>query len=298
MKKITYGFIGLGHMGSRMARRLLNNKETLLLYDLSAKAVTELVKSGANAADSMKAVVDGSDVIFLSLPEPSTVRTVADEISAAVAAGGRVNYVVDFSTIGPKTAIYASTVLKEHHITYIEAPVSGGVAGAENGTLAVMVSCPKKIFDHLEKVLAIFGNVFHVGEGYGQAQTLKLANNMLSVCAVVATGEALAMGAKAGLSPTRMLEVINKSSGRNTATEAKYPKAVVTRTFDYGFSTGLAYKDVRLCVDESEGLGVPMMVGAIVREILAITNSCYGPGSDFTTAARVIEQWSGVEIKG
>lgn len=198
-------------------------------------------------------------------------------------------YIVDFSTIGPKTAVAASDVLKEHEITYIEAPVSGGTIGAADGTLALMVSCPRQDFDKLEETLKVFGNVFHVGEGYGQAQTLKLANNMLSVCAVVATGEALAMGAKAGISATKMLEVINKSSGRNTATETKYPRAVVPRTFDFGFSTMLAYKDVRLCVDESEGLGVPMMIGATVREMMAITNSCYGPDSDLTCVAKVIE---------
>lgn len=298
MGNTTYGFIGLGHMGSPMARRVLEDKRPLMVHDVSPDAAARIAQEGAVAAPSLRAVVEGADVIFLSLPEPSTVQAVAREIGAAATADSRARYVVDFSTIGPKAAVEVAAVLREHQIIYVEAPVSGGPKGAANGTLAVMVSCASQAFEEVGKSLEIFGTVFHVGEGYGQAQTLKLANNMLSVCAVVATAEALSMGVKAGLSPTRMLEVINKSSGRNTATEAKYPRAVVTRTFDYGFSTRLAYKDVRLCVDESEGLGVPMIIGAAVRQIMAITNSSYGPDSDFTTAARVVEQWSGVEIKG
>lgn len=297
MEKFTYGFAGLGHMGSRMAKRLVDDGQSLLVFDPSPAAVATVTAIGAQAADSLARLVEGADVIFLSLPEPATVQSVAEAISSAANDRSRARYVVDFSTIGPKTAIRVASTLKERGITYIEAPVSGGPKGAANGTLAVMVACLKSDFEHMEEPLKLFGNVFHVGEGYGQAQTLKLANNMLSVCAVVATAEALAMGVKAGLSPTKMLEVINKSSGRNTATEAKYPRAVVPRTFDYGFSTRLAYKDVRLCVDESEALGVPMMIGATVREMMAITNSCYGADSDFTYAAKVVEQWSGVEIK-
>jgi 3-hydroxyisobutyrate dehydrogenase len=106
------------------------------------------------------------------------------------------------------------------------------------------------------------------------------------------------MAAKAGLDPKIMLDIINAGSGRNSATQDKFPRSVLPRTFDFGFATGLSYKDVRLCVDEAEALGVPMVVGAAVREILAITNSKYGPASDFTSIARVIEDWAGVEIKG
>jgi 3-hydroxyisobutyrate dehydrogenase-like beta-hydroxyacid dehydrogenase len=191
-----------------------------------------------------------------------------------------------------------SRALAERGVDWIDAPVSGGIAGATNGTLAVMASGPRTAFDEVEALLKVFGKVFFVGEKAGLAQVAKLGNNLLAAAAMVISSEALAMGAKAGLDPKIMLDIINAGSGRNSATQDKFPRSVLPRTFDFGFATGLSYKDVRLCVDEAEALGVPMVVGAAVREMLAITNAKYGPTSDFTCIARVIEEWAGVEIKG
>ena len=106
------------------------------------------------------------------------------------------------------------------------------------------------------------------------------------------------MGVKAGLDPKLMVEVINAGSGRNSATQDKFPRAVLPRTFDFGFATGLSYKDVRLCVDEAEALGVPMVVGSAVRQLLAVTNATFGAESDFTNVVRTVEQWAGVEVRG
>src|SRR5690606_40801077 len=104
--------------------------------------------------------------------------------------------------------------------------------------------------------------------------------------------------AKAGIEPEIMLDIINAGSGRNSATQDKFPKSVLPRTFDFGFATGLSYKDVRLCVDEAEAMGVPMVAGAAVRQMLAVTQAKYGPTSDFTSITRVIEEWAGVEVRG
>ena len=106
------------------------------------------------------------------------------------------------------------------------------------------------------------------------------------------------MGVKAGLDAKVLIDIINAGSGRNSASQDKFPKAILTRTFDFGFATGLSYKDVRLCLEESEALGVPMVAGAAVRQMLAITNAKFGPDSDFTSIAKVVEEWAGVEIKG
>src|SRR5690606_6139014 len=151
--------------------------------------------------------------------------------------------------------------------------------------------------DHCSPYLANFGRVIEVGYEAGLAQTAKLANNMLSSAAVVITSEVMAMGAKAGLDPDVLLEVINAGSGRNTATADKFPRAVLTGGFDYGFATGLAYKDIRLCVDEAETLGVPMIMGSVVRQMLAATNAQYGANSDLTEVARIYEGWADVEIR-
>ena len=129
------------------------------------------------------------------------------------------------------------------------------------------------------------------------AQVAKLGNNLLAAAALVISSEALAMGVKAGLDPAIMIDIINASSGRNSATQDKFPRAILPGTFDFGFATGLSYKDVRLCVDEAEALGVPMVLGAVVRQMLAVTNAKFGPDSDFTSIARVVEEWAGVEIR-
>ena len=112
------------------------------------------------------------------------------------------------------------------------------------------------------------------------------------------TSEAMVMGVKAGLNPKVMLDVLNAGSGRNSASQDKFPKAVLPGTFDFGFATGLSYKDVRLCIDEAEALGVPMVCGAAVRQMLAVTNAMYGADSDFTSICKVVESWAGVEVRG
>jgi 3-hydroxyisobutyrate dehydrogenase len=255
-----------------------------------------LAAKGALAAKSAKEVSDQAEVVCVSLPNPAIVQSVVLG-PGGIIEGRRVKYVVDFSTIGPRAAKSLSAGLREKDISYIEVPVSGGVPGATNGTLAVMVSCLKQDFDHLESFLQNFGKVFHLSEGAGQAQTMKLANNLLAAAALAVSAEAVVMGVKAGIDPQLMLDVINSGTGRNSATLTKFPRAVLPGTFDYGFATGLSYKDVRLCVDEGESLGIPMVVGAAVREMLAVTNATYGGDSDFTSMVRVVEQWAGVEVR-
>ena len=167
--------------------------------------------------------------------------------------------------------------LAERQIGWVDAPVSGGMTGAKAGTLAVMVSCPKKTFTEIEPMMKTFGKLFFAGEKPGMAQTAKLANNLLAATAMVATSEVMAMGVKAGLDPKVLIDIINASSGRNSATQDKFPRAILPRTFDFGFATGLSYKDVRLCVEEAEAMGVPMVVGGAVREMLAITRPASAP---------------------
>jgi 3-hydroxyisobutyrate dehydrogenase-like beta-hydroxyacid dehydrogenase len=186
----------------------------------------------------------------------------------------------------------------ERNIAWVDSPVSGGVAGATKGTLAVMVSCPQATWPAIEPLLKTFGKTFYVGNKPGLAQIAKLANNLLAAAAIVLTSEAVAMGVKAGLDAKVLIDIINAGSGRNSASQDKFPKAILPRTFDFGFATGLSYKDVRLCLEESEALGVPMVAGAAVRQMLAITNAKFGADSDFTSIAKVVEEWAGIEIKG
>jgi len=297
MAQQTFGFIGVGRMGGLMSARLLDAGHQVVIYDVAEEAVAALEKRGARRAASAAAVAGLAETIFLSLPNPEIVqRAVLDH--AGIIEGAKVKRVVDFSTIGPRTADLVAKALAPRNVIYVDAPVSGGLKGAREGTLAVMVSCPKAIYAQLETILKTFGKPFHLGENAGQAQTMKLANNLLAAAAMALTSEAMVMGVKAGLDPKVMLDVLNAGSGRNSASQDKFPKSVLPGTFDFGFATGLSYKDVRLCIDEAEALGVPMVCGAAVRQMLAVTNAMYGPDSDFTSMCKVVESWAGVEVRG
>ncbi|MBI2739603.1 MAG: NAD(P)-dependent oxidoreductase [Rhodospirillales bacterium] len=292
------GFVGVGRMGGPMAGRLLDAGYRLCVYDVSDEATAPLVARGAELAASPAEVASTAETVFISLPTPDVVREVALGGNGGLINGSKVRTVIDLSTTGPGVATEVAGKLAERKIALVDSPVSGGVTGARAGTLAVMVSCPKPAYLKLEPVLKVFGKLFHAGEKPGLAQTAKLANNLLAATAMVATSEAMAMGVKAGLDPKVLIDIINASSGRNSASQDKFPRAILPRTFDFGFATGLSYKDVRLCVEEAEAMGVPMVVGGAVREMLAVTRARFGAGSDFTHIAKVLEEWAGVEIKG
>ena len=196
------------------------------------------------------------------------------------------------------TTIPVAEALRKRGIGMVDAPVSGGVNGARNGTLAVMVSGPADLVARVETLLAIIGKIFKVGDKPGQGQAMKLCNNLMSAAALAITSEAMAMGVKAGLDPKLMLDVINASTGRNTASESKFPSDVLTRRFNFGFHTKLMYKDVRLALQEAEALGVPMFVGGAVRTLWQIVDHERGSESDYTEVARCLENWANVEIKG
>jgi 3-hydroxyisobutyrate dehydrogenase-like beta-hydroxyacid dehydrogenase len=211
--------------------------------------------------------------------------------------GTRVRRFVDLSTTGARMAARIAKALAARNIVQIDSPVSGGPGGAEKGTLAVMVSGPAADIELMRPVLAVFGKVFLIGERPGMGQTMKLANNLLSATAMAATSEAVVMGVKAGLDPAVMIEVINAGSGRNSASQDKFPRSILSRTFDYGFTNGLMYKDLRLCLEEAEGLGVPMRVGIQVRDMFERATAEYGPDADFTTIVQTIEKSAGVEVR-
>ena len=297
MEQQTFGFAGVGRMGALMAPRLLSAGHAVYVFDISKDAMSAMEKLGAKSAASIADLANQAETIFLSLPNPEIVN------SAALGKGGlidgkKVKRVVDFSTIGPRMAGIVATALAAKNIIYVDAPVSGGLKGAREGTLAVMVACAHAVFAELEPILKTFGKPFHLGEVAGQAQTMKLANNLLAAAAIALTSEAMVMGVKAGLNPKVMLEVLNTSTGRNSATQDKFPRSILPGTFDFGFATGLSYKDVKLCIDEAEAMGVPMVCGAAVRQMLAVTNAMFGADSDFTSMCKVVESWAGVEVRG
>lgn len=289
------GFIGLGNMGAPMVRRLMDAGHRLVVHDVNEEARETFVKLGARAVASPKDVADSVETVFASLPTPPIVEAIATG-PGGVIEGAKVRRFVDLSTTGATTSMRIAAKLAEKQIAHLDSPVSGGKSGAERGTLAVMVSGPRHHYDEIEPLLANIGKLFFIGETPGVGQTMKLVNNLLSATAMAATSEAVVMAVKAGIDPSIAIDVINVGSGRNSASQDKFPKSIIPRKFDYGFATGLMYKDLRLCMDEAEALGVQMWVGNAVKQLWQLANSQLGPQSDFTQVVEVPERWAGVQV--
>jgi 3-hydroxyisobutyrate dehydrogenase-like beta-hydroxyacid dehydrogenase len=287
----TVGFLGLGRMGAPMAANLLGHVERLLVHDVSAPAVATMVAKGAEAAGSAGALGDRCDVVFMSLPTPPIVRAA----TAEVLSGGTPRILCDLSTSGPKLAQELHELTRPKGIASFDAPVSGGIRGAEQGTLAIMVGGPEARWPELEPLLAHIGKPFYMGETPGAGQVTKLANNLLSLAAIATTAEAMTLGIKAGLDPARMIEVLNAGTGANSATRDKWPRAVLPRTFDFGFSAQLSLKDTRLALEEAQAMGVPLPTGERLAALLDRVLATYGDDADFTEMAKVVEADAGLD---
>jgi len=285
------GFLGLGRMGAPMASNLLPHVERLLVHDLSPAAVDALVAKGAEAAGSAAALGEQCEIVFLSLPTPPIVREAVREVIT----GGSPRIVCDLSTSGPQTAVDLHDLLDALDIASFDAPVSGGIRGAEQGTLAVMVGGPEALWPELEPLLAHIGRPFYLGATPGAGQVAKLANNLLSLAAIATTAEAMALAIKAGLDPARMIEVLNAGTGANSATRDKWPRAVLPRSFDFGFSAQLSLKDTRLALEEARAMGVPLPTGERLEALLERVLAQYGDDADFTEMAKVVEEDAGLD---
>jgi hypothetical protein len=263
--------------------------------DTRVDAIEALGGLGATPATSPSEVASAADTVLLSLPTPDVVESVVLG-ERGVAQGSRVRTIVDLSTTGPRTAKRIAEKLSGTGVTWIDAPVSGGVGGAKAGTLAVMVSGPREVFERLQPMLKVIGKPFFIGEEPGLAQMMKVVNNLLSGSAMAISAEAVAIGVKAGLDAATMIDVINAGSGRNSATLEKFPRSILNRRFDYGFAAGLMLKDIRLCLDEAEALGLSMPVANAVRALWQRTIDTLGPESDFTRIVETVEKDAGVVV--
>jgi 3-hydroxyisobutyrate dehydrogenase-like beta-hydroxyacid dehydrogenase len=282
-------------MGGRLAQRLVGAGFGLTIFDTNETAVRPFLEKGARAAASAAALASECEIVITCLPTPQIVQAVALG-PAGVVEGTRVKIFIDMSTTGATYAKRIADGLRPKGIAAVDAPVSGGVVGAERGTLAVMVSCSEEVLARIKSILEVFGKIFLVGRQPGMGQTMKLLNNLLSATAMAISSEAVVMGVKAGLDPQQIVEVINAGTGRNSATADKIPRCVIPRAFNTGFSIELLNKDVRLCLEEADALGVPMVVATAVRQLLAITMASEGADADMTEVVKPLERWAGVEV--
>lgn len=293
----TVGFIGLGHMGFPMAGCLLKAGYEVVGCDLAPGVRERFAELGGAWAETPREVAQRCRLVLASLPTPQAVERVALGENGVVE-GDAVRVFVDLSTTGPRTAKAVAARLAERGITAMDAPVSGGVYSAVKGALTVMLSGPAPGREEVEPVLRAIGkNVFYVGAEAGMGQVMKLINNLLSATALASTCESLALGIKSGLDPEVMLSVLNASTGVNSATQHKVPQCVLPGQ-PIGFGLDLGLKDVTLCVEEGEALGIPMWSGNTTRQLWHHALTQGGPDQDLVEVARTFEKWAGVKLYG
>jgi 3-hydroxyisobutyrate dehydrogenase len=277
-----------------MAGRLVAAGHELVVHDLDPAAVQALVAQGAHAATDTRDVANRAAVVFMSLPSVNATR----EVAAALAGGSAVQVVVETSTVGPAAVRELAARMAEHGVAVLDAPVSGGPRFAAAGKLSMMhAGTPEAVALAMPALQAIAGRLFDVGAQPGLAQVCKLVNNAISAAGMIAACEATVLGVKAGLDAQVLIDAINSGSGRNAATQDKFPKAILPGTFDYGGPMGLMLKDLGLFIDEAEAHGVRSLMApatlAAWQEAVART----GGQEDYSKVIRHMEIDAGVQVR-
>jgi 3-hydroxyisobutyrate dehydrogenase len=290
------GFIGVGNIGTPMCRHLIEAGHTVLAYDIQASNLARMVNLGAQRAESPKAVAQACDIVFSSLPGPREIEHVALGADGIIAAARPGLIYVDLSTNAPAVAQRLYTLLAERGVIMLDAPVSGGVVGAERGTLAVMVGGDKQAFETVRPLLERIGaHIFHVGP-IGSGCVAKLVNNMLAFVNTAAACEGMLLGAKAGVDPRILYDIVQASSGASWAMR-QFPQKIFAGDFTPGFTIDLAYKDLRLALEMGDELSVPLLLGSMCINLLRQLRAQGHGGDDLSGLAQVVEAAAGAQVR-
>src|SRR3954447_1035050 len=290
------GYLGVGAMGQPMAHKLLDAGHGLTVYDINETAMRPLLERQARRAVSPRDLADRCEIVFVSLPTLAAFREVAFGPDG-LAEGTAIKLLVNTCTVGVPFVREIEEGFAARGVTIVDCPISGGPPGAREGTLSVMVSGNPAAIERVRQLISLWGRTLTVaGDKPGAAQVLKLTNNILSAVALAATAEAFVMGAKGGLDPEVMLAAINAGSGRNSATESKFPLAVLTRGFDYGAEMHILMKDIDLAVAQGEELGVPMWVCEAARLVFKHAVHKGAAKEDLTAIVKYVERDAGFEM--
>jgi 3-hydroxyisobutyrate dehydrogenase-like beta-hydroxyacid dehydrogenase len=291
------GFLGLGQMGAPMAERLFGPDVELHVFDPRPEAVAPFVARGAVACGSPREVADAASIVLACLPsgEVSEVAALGPE---GVVHGRAIRVYAEMSTIGRPAVERIAAGLAARGIAAVDTPITGGPPGARAGTLALMVAGAADAVATLRPFLERIGKrLFVLGERPGQGQVMKLVNNLLIAANMVSAFEALAMGAKAGLDPDAMVDVVNAGTGRSFVTSDMMP-AVLSRRFGFGAAIAVVDKDVHLGLEEARALGVPMWGVEQAARVWRFAATQGMAKDDISELARLMERWAGAEIRG
>ncbi len=297
MMKPVIGFIGLGAMGTPMSHNLIRAGYQLIVHDLREGPMDDLAKIGAVKVTSPRDVAERSSVVITMLPASPNVEAVVLGPTGIIEGAKSGNIVIDMSSSYPGSTKMISEQLAVKGIRMLDAPVSGGTKGAREATLSIMVGGAESDYEECHSIFEAMGkNIYYVGKT-GAGHTVKALNNLCSACSMIITSEALVVATKLGLSPEKVIEVINTSTGRSWSSQFKFPTYVLNNTFNSGFSIGLMNKDLDIATRLGRELRVPMFVGAMVQQLYNYAVG-QGAGDDCHTAiVKFIEDWGGIKVR-
>ena len=294
------GFVGLGNIGSRVVPHLLKAGHDVAVFDLNKEAVAALAEQGARAAASPAEAAKGASIVFLSLPTPQIVRTVVVDEDGVFEGASQGTIVVDHSTIDPETARDLAAAASAAGFAYLDAPVSGGMQGADAGTLSIMIGGEADIIAKVRPVIEAFaGNIFHVGPS-GSGQVIKLANNVISAATILALGEGLSATIQAGVDLDTAVDVLAKSSAASLMLTSYFPRTLFTEERATSFALDFTLKDIRLFLESAVKANLPTPVSNIVGDLHRIGNRDRRGAKDFTSVVEFNEDFTGIrpQLKG
>jgi 3-hydroxyisobutyrate dehydrogenase len=288
------GFVGVGSMGWPMATRLVHAGFDVIVHDAQPGRAESFARDvGGRAAPDAATVVDACDALITMLPNSLHVSEVVGAVGTSWRAG---SVVVEMSSGVPATTQALAAELAEHGVALVDCPVSGGVARAETGSLAILAGGAPDVVQRVRPLLdAMGGSVHHCG-AVGAGQAMKALNNMMSAAGFLVGVEVLLAGRRFGLVPDRMVEVLNASSGMNNSTQRKFAQFVLSRTFDSGFGLDLMAKDLGIAADIAREAGVATPLSALCAQLWASAANVLGPGCDHTEMTRFSEAIAGFEV--
>ncbi len=291
------GFIGVGNMGNPMAANLLKAGHTMKVTDLRREAAKNLEDAGATWVNSAKELATDTDYVFLSLPMPKDVENIVlsdDGILAVMKSGSTI---VDMSTNSPTVVRTLAGKTKAKGVHFLDAPVSGGVRGARNATLAIMAGGEKAVYDKCEPLLKAMGaNIFYCGD-IGAGNVVKLVNNMLAFIHMMGAAEAMVLGAKAGVDPNVIWQAVKASSGGSFVWESG-TRAILRDKLVPTFTIDLARKDIGLATQLAKEFDVPLTMGAAAEGLIDNYQKTGYAKEDVLATVKELEKLAGVTVRG
>ena len=292
---VQISFVGVGNMGGPLCERLLKKYKTSV-FDLNQTNLKKMEKIGADVSDNLKKISDNK-IIFLCLPSSVEVEKIVMGDNSLSHFLKPHSYIVDMTTGEPSVSRRISKKLAKKSIHFIDAPVSGGPKGAKEGTIAIMAGCEKKEFELVKPYLnTISSNVFHAGK-VGDGHSIKAGNNLLNLICRMATFEVISLLTKDGVNPNKAIEIIQKSSGRNYATEITLPDNVLSGKMHQGFTAALMDKDASIALKNGTNLDVDLPLGKLSKKLLQDTIKTYGIDTDMSNVALTYENKFNIRLR-